>query len=58
MTERERDGLLLDIAGTQREHGKKLDELQLSIDAVDNRISDLRRDLESYGVLPREEATG
>ena len=44
------------IEATQTEHGQKLAKLNEKIDAVDNRLSDLRRDLEANGMLPPAEA--
>ena len=67
MTEQERDDLLLRMAimlekhgALLEKHGAKLQKLQESVDLVDNRLSDLTRDLRDHGMLPDEghEATG
>ena len=57
----ENHGALLENHGALLEkHGAKLQKLQESVDLVDNRLSDLTRDLRDHGMLPDEghEATG
>ena len=69
MTEQERDALLgrleagqkrvsEELAGLRDDHGKRLDEIKHLVDAVDNGLQDLRRDLEQHGMLPPVEQAG
>ena len=51
MTDQERDELLLELRARLQDHGARLDRIEGKVDAVDNRISDLRRDLvEQFGM--------
>ena len=69
MTDQERDDLLRELKdqgqrlerrfeGLEQQAAEGFSDLRERIDTVDNRVSDLRRDLEEHGMVPPAEATG